>query len=249
MRSGLPTLEEIAGKLTKLKIDYSRAVDGLRDSTRLEALMFSILLSIPVFISAILHLRAEHSGNRRQTYIFKPLTLLLIILIALLAKNPVSGAYRWLIVAGLFCSLAGDIFLMLPSDRFIMGLVSFLLAHLCYIAAFAIDGAPKPLSLLLALPLLFYAFVMMRILWPHLGSMRMAVVVYMLVIMLMAWQALNRWTASAQGGSGLALSGALLFVASDSVLAVNRFKGRLPHAQALIMSTYFAAQLLIALSI
>ena len=65
---------------------------------------------------------------------------------------------------------------------------------------------------------------------------------------MMTWQALNRWLATGEAGSALALAGALLFVASDSALALNRFKGEFKGAQAVVLGTYFAAQWLIALS-
>ncbi|HEX8142808.1 MAG TPA: lysoplasmalogenase [Pyrinomonadaceae bacterium] len=205
------------------------------------------IISSLVVISALMHLRAECRGPRRNAYLFKPLTMLLIILIAWRAKNPVSEFYRYAILAGLACSLAGDIFLMLPADRFIAGLLSFLLAHLCYIAAFIFEGAHTA-GLLYAIPFIVYGALMLRVLLPGLGSMRAPVIVYMLVIMLMAWQALNRWMTTGQEGSAAAFAGALLFVVSDSILAVNRFKRRFPTAQLYVMSTYFMAQWLTALS-
>jgi uncharacterized membrane protein YhhN len=86
-------------------------------------------------------------------------------------------------------------------------------------------------------------------LWPNLGHMKRPVVIYISVILLMAWQAANRWIETNQPGSLIALMGAYLFVASDSILAVERFKGRFRSAQVLILGTYFAAQWLIALSV
>lgn len=209
--------------------------------------MLILLLSSLVIVSALFHLKAEVYGPRRNIYFFKPLTMVLIILTALQPKHTVSSFYRYAILCGLLFSLAGDIFLMLPTDRFIAGLVSFLLAHLCYIAAFTFEGAHAP-NFLYAMPFLMYGVVMVRILWPGLANMKAPVMVYMLVIIAMAWQALNRWTGTAEQGSALAFAGALLFVASDSLLAVNRFKKRIRGAQLYIMSTYFMAQWLIALS-
>jgi uncharacterized membrane protein YhhN len=205
------------------------------------------IISTLVVISALMHLRAEYYGPKRNTYLFKPLTMLLIILIAAKAKNPVSEFYRYAIVAGLVCSLAGDIFLMLPRERFIAGLFSFLLAHLCYIAAFMFEGA-HAFRLLYAIPFLVYGALMLRVLLPGLGSMKTPVIIYMLVIILMAWSALNRWLQTSQEGSAPAFTGAMLFVVSDSILALNRFKRRFPSAQLYIMTTYFMAQWLIALS-
>jgi len=209
--------------------------------------MLIVLLSSLVIVSALLHLRAEFRGPRRNIYLFKPLTMVLIILIAFETKHAVSSFYKYAILGGLLFSLAGDIFLMLPTDRFIAGLVSFLLAHLFYIAAFTFAGTHAP-NFLYAIPFLVYGAVMLRVLLPGLASMKAPVIVYMLVIIVMAWQALNSWAGTAEQGSVLAFAGALLFVASDSLLAVNRFKKKFRGAQAYIMSTYFMAQWLIALS-
>lgn len=204
-------------------------------------------LTVFVAISATLHILAEYRGPRTRVYIFKPLTMVFIILIALRAEAS-SPLYKYMVIAGLLFSLLGDIFLMLPSDRFIFGLASFLVAHLCYIAAFTFDGARRPM-LLTALPLLLYGLVMLRLLLPHLGKLKMPVVVYMLVILLMVWQALNRCINLGGSGSLLAFLGATLFAASDSLLALNRFRRRFASAQLLILSTYFTAQWLIAVSV
>jgi uncharacterized membrane protein YhhN len=71
----------------------------------------------------------------------------------------------------------------------------------------------------------------------------------MLVILLMAWQASNRYVSAGVSGSGLALAGACLFALSDSILALNRFRREFKSAQFLILASYFAAQWLIALSV
>ncbi len=77
----------------------------------------------------------------------------------------------------------------------------------------------------------------------------MPVVVYMVVILVMAWQAWERWHQTGQSAALLAFLGAVLFLISDSALAVNRFRGGYKSAQALTLSTYFAAQWLIARSV
>ncbi len=210
--------------------------------------MLILLLSSLVIVSALLHLWAEAYGPRRNIYFFKPLTMVLIILVAFETEHAVSPFYKYAIIGGLLFSLAGDIFLMLPTDRFIAGLVSFLLAHLCYIAAFTFEGAPRTPDLLYAIPFLIYGVAMLGILMPGLGKMKAPVIVYMLVIIVMAWQALNRWAMTAEQGSALAFAGAMLFVASDSFLAVNRFRKRVGGTQLYIICTYFMAQYLIALS-
>jgi uncharacterized membrane protein YhhN len=209
--------------------------------------MLTAILTLLTLLSAALHLRAEYLGPRYHVYVFKPLTMVFILLIALQTRWPGFSRYKVAIVAGLLFSLAGDVFLMLPSDRFIAGLVSFLVAHLFYIAAFT-SGTGFGLSWR-ALPCAIYGFLMFSILLPHLGKMKLPVAVYMVVILVMAWQAWERWHQTGQSAALLAFLGAVLFVISDSALAVNRFRGQYASAQALILSTYFAAQWLIARSV
>jgi uncharacterized membrane protein YhhN len=207
------------------------------------------LLSPPIFVAALLTIVAEYRGPRRLVYACKPLATTLILALAL-ATGGDDRAYTALIGVGLACSLAGDIFLMLPQDRFIPGLVSFLVAHLAYIAAF-IRAADRPLagtSVLPLIPLLVYGIVVFAILRPHLGPLMVPVLAYMLVILLMAWRAIDYARQDPTPGPRAAALGALLFVLSDSALALNRFARPFRAAPALILGTYFAAQWLIALS-
>ena len=210
--------------------------------------MLTVLLTALASVSAILHVRAEYRGALRETYIFKPLTMVFIILIAALANVRVSPVYKYLIIGGLCVSLLGDIFLMLPPRMFLPGLVSFLVAHLFYIAAFTLTGAGVPPSVWL-IPFLLYGCLMFWVLSEYLGKLKIPVAVYMLVILLMGSEALNRWLRTGQLGSGSAFLGALLFIASDSLLAVNRFKGKSHHAPLYVMSTYYSAQWFITHSI
>jgi uncharacterized membrane protein YhhN len=213
--------------------------------------MPTLILSPLIALAALATIRAEYRGPRRQVYLCKPLTTIAILALALARAVPEPRPYAVAILAGLTLSLAGDIFLMLPQDRFIAGLVSFLLAHIAYIVAFAgTDGAPlSRRSALLLLPPLLHGVVVYRRLLPHLGALRLPVLVYMLVIVAMAWRALDRWATWRDGASLAAALGALLFVASDSILAFDRFAGRFAPAQAIVLGTYFAAQWLIAISV
>lgn len=205
------------------------------------------LLSVAAALCAALTIAAQYRQSKRLEYVCKPLATASILLIALLADDPLTARYQVLIVLGLTASLAGDVFLMLP-DRFLPGLINFLVAHLFYIAAFTLEGdGTAPLWYLA--PFVLYGVLMLRWLWPHLGSLRGPVIVYMAVILLMAWQAANRWIETRQDGTLLALAGAYLFVMSDSALAVERFRGAWRSAPFWVLSTYFAAQWLIALSV
>ena len=207
-----------------------------------------ILLILLILASAVLDIAADYRGQRRLVYVLKPLTTLLILVLAAQAPPSTPPIYQAWIVTGLAFSLAGDVFLMLPSNRFVAGLVSFLVAHLCYIAAFTAGGGFRFTPWLL-LPCVVYAAVLLRILLPHSGRMKPPIAVYGIVIATMAWQALERWADLQTSGASLALAGAVLFVLSDSALAVNRFARPFRSAQAVVLSTYWAGQLLIALSV
>ena len=209
---------------------------------------FGISATAAAALSTWLHIRAESRGPRWQVYLFKPLTTSLLLLLAALSPSAHGSRYQLAVALGLACSLIGDVFLMLPSDRFVPGLASFLLAHLAYVVAFT-SGVPFSTDPAVALPLLAAAAPLLWLLWPRLGRLRLPVLLYTATILLMVWQAWGRSWALPTPGSALAAAGATLFMVSDALLAVNRFHHSFRSGQALIMATYVAAQALIGLSV
>jgi uncharacterized membrane protein YhhN len=190
-----------------------------------------------VVVSAVAEIAAEATRRRRAIYMLKPLTTALIVILAAVLPNQVSSVYRTAIIVGLLFSLAGDVFLMLPSDRFVAGLASFLLAHVCYIAAFVSVTTAR--SVVAGMLLLAWGGFLLGRLWSRLGALRLPVTLYAAVLLAMAW--------TATGTS--AAAGAILFVASDSALALERYDRKHRWGQTVVLSTYFIAQTLIALSI
>lgn len=179
-------------------------------------------------------------------YVLKPLTMALIFLTAILGGNDLA-VYKLMIIGGLICSLIGDIFLMLPTDRFLPGLGAFLLAHIFYIIAFASDI--NSLSWWPLIPLIIWGIVFFLFISPALGKLKIPVIIYIVIILIMTWLAWERWIQMVQTETLLVLIGAVLFAISDNILAANRFKGAFKPAQALNLITYFTAQLLIASSV
>ncbi|MEQ3696213.1 MAG: lysoplasmalogenase [Pseudomonadales bacterium] len=184
--------------------------------------------------------------------ILKPLTTLLIIFLAASFITDPNGDQQWtalLIVAGLCLSLAGDIFLQRETKWFRFGLGSFLLAHLAYIFAIVIPGTGISfvggygMSAAIAVCCLAAIYLPMH---HHLEKERIPVAIYAIVIGALLFVALLQWL---NGGSLVFLVGVILFSISDSLLAVNRFVKPWPTAQYQVMSTYYSAQLLIALSL
>ena len=205
------------------------------------------LLSLATAIAALSTIWAKSTERERWVYVFKPLTTILILLLALQAPDD-PCRYKALIVLGLLFSLSGDIFLMLPQDRFIPGLIGFLLAHLSYTAAFALPRGLR-FSIWWVLPGITWALVLLWLLRGNLDSMRIPVFVYALIILTMAGQALERNAATGTSAERWAAIGAVLFVISDSALALNRFRRRYKGADAVVLGTYYIAQWLIALSV
>ena len=185
--------------------------------------------------------------------LFKPLTMAIAIVYVANHAYPMSATGRfglngscWLLLSALLGSLAGDVFLMLSEHLFIPGLVSFLLAHLCYIALFKQGvgwfGHRGALGGTLALGIGMYAF-----LWQGglPAALRVPVAVYVVVIALMAAQAWGRHAALRERSSLAVALGACCFMLSDSLLATNRFVQPLPLSQLWVLATYYAAQVLI----
>jgi uncharacterized membrane protein YhhN len=182
-------------------------------------------------------------------YVFKPLTTVLILVLALLPGMHLSDAYTRAILLGLLLSLVGDIWLVLPGDRFIQGLGSFLLAHICYAFAFR-AGASSPGFIWVAIALAAIGSVVLAYLWNGLSSaLKGAVSAYVLAILLMAALAVGRALSVPSAGSLSAAAGALLFVVSDATLAIDRFRKPFHLVHIVVLGTYFAAQLLIAASV
>ena len=208
---------------------------------------FAILLFAFAVLAGIANLVADYRGPRWLVYVAKPLTTTLL-LVAAASMHTGDRRYQLAILAGLACSLAGDVFLMLPRDHFIAGLASFLVAHIAYIIAFTrgTSFASRPLLLL---PYAIAAGTVLTILWPHLGKLKLPVAVYVAVIVVMAWQAATRADVHPAIATCAAAAGAALFVISDTTLAIDRFGKPFRAAQAIVMSTYVAAQMLIAFSV
>ncbi len=208
--------------------------------------MWGYSLLFLVFFSAMSCIWFAEHEPRWLFYLLKPLTMILICLTAILGGNDLS-VYKVMIIGGLACSLVGDIFLMLPADRFLPGLIAFLLAHLCYITAFA--SGINSLSWWPLIPLAVWGFGFYLFISPALGKLKIPVIIYIVIILTMTWLAWERWIQTGQIEILLVLIGAVLFAISDTILAANRFKGPFKPARALNLVTYFGAQWLIASSV
>lgn len=203
--------------------------------------MSATLVGILSGIGAV-HLIAYYTGHRVVAGVLKAApVLVLAVLVATVgpAGRPVA--------LGLLASAVGDVSLVFPAG-FLVGLSAFFAAHLCYIAAFSTGAALTPLSIGAAVVLALVAGGMLRYLWPHVrhSRARIPIVVYVAALATMTWCAVARGTLSGAGRPEMAAAlGAVSFLVSDGVLAVNRFARPFAGAHAVVMVTYYAAQMLI----
>jgi uncharacterized membrane protein YhhN len=168
------------------------------------------------------------------------------LVVVALAIEPTHENARWAVVAALVLSMAGDVFLMLPSDRFIAGVGSFFLAHVAYIVGFRmIGGSTSALIVGAALVAVFASTVGRRIVLavraaePALAA---PVSAYVAVISVMVATAIATRNV-------LASVGAIVFMSSDTLIAWNRFVQPLSWAPVTIMVTYHLAQTALVLSL
>jgi len=180
-------------------------------------------------------------------YDFKPLTMILIILLAILTGWGEPIPYKYLILSALIFSLIGDLFIMLQRQNPIKGLLAFLIAHIFYIAAF-LQGIEFFHSLIL-IPIFVYAAIFFIYLQKGLNKLRIPVLIYIVAISLMGCMAVNRYLNLQDEKSLLAFLGAVFFLVSESFWAINRFKKPFAWAEIIILGTYFSAQTLLALSV
>jgi len=185
-------------------------------------------------------------GIKPLEYVAKPLTIALLLGVAA-ALTPVDDVRRDYFAAALVLSLAGDVVLMLPGDLLLAGLGAFLVAHVDYILGLRHDG-PDVGSLALALlgvavlTLPLGGRIAVALAASGQSELRLAVIAYVFVLSVMVAFALAT-------GSLLASAGAWLFLASDALLAWDRFVQPLRHSRLGVIVTYHLAQALLVVSL
>lgn len=185
------------------------------------------------------------AGPELAHWAAKPLAGLGMLLVA---AAGVQGSYRTLIMAGLVCALAGDVLLLAGSSWFLAGLACFLGTQLCYIGAFW-PGVGFRAASIARLVYVTLGVAMVAALWPVLGPvMRVAIAVYAAFLVTMAGQAAARWAVLRTPLARSAGLGAVFFLLSDGMLALDRWRAQFPGARLAVLATYYLAQWLIARS-
>ncbi|MEM7040819.1 MAG: lysoplasmalogenase, partial [Bacteroidota bacterium] len=179
-----------------------------------------------------------------------------IWVLATISFMGIPGIWGPLMGFGFLLSSVGDVSLAF-SDRnkhqgnkdaaeklFIVGLGSFLLAHVVYVVAFAWIGVFDWSRWWLLILLAGYAIGMVVVLSPKLGEMRIPVFLYIAVIAAMAFFA----TITIMPRPWVLISGAILFMLSDSMIAIDKFLSPYPWSKYFIMTTYYGGQFLMCMA-
>ncbi len=199
------------------------------------------------WVLAILDVLGIATGFETLHFTVKP--LLIPVLMLLLHKTQSSVPGKNVLMSGLFFSWMGDVFLLFEYKQplfFIFGLASFLITHIFYIVYFlGIRSANA--SLLKKQPLLValvpaYGILLVWMLYPDLGDLKLPVMVYAAVICTMLLCSLHIYLKVNKKAAVLYVLGAAAFVVSDSLLAINKFYEPFAYAGVFIMLTYCAAQ-------
>ncbi|HEX7846414.1 MAG TPA: lysoplasmalogenase [Chitinophagaceae bacterium] len=203
-------------------------------------------------LTLALHIASDYLPLSYLSYITKPLLMILLLTGFISASKGLHSALKkWVIIALIF-SWVGDVLLMFQEKEplfFLLGLSAFLLAHIFYILFF--HGIKKEESISsrwwLLVPVVVYYTVLIGVLYPHLADMKVPVPVYGIVISFMLLLALHTLFIKNKTAGQWMAAGAMFFIISDSVLAINKFYQSFEAANIIIMLTYGLAQLFIVL--
>ena len=193
----------------------------------------------------------EKNGNQKGKLPTKTILSCLFIFTALVQTHPIP-VYFYLMLIGLIFCLGGDVFLALPQERmFLLGLVSFLLGHVLYVVCFFYVADVSQWTMIGGLVGLLVSGLVFWWLRPHLGSMLVPVIAYVIVITVMvigAWTVLGD-TKLSYAGRLLIFIGAVSFYLSDLFVARDRFL-RSEFSNRLIgLPMYYCGQFLLAFSV
>jgi len=204
----------------------------------------SIIAKLLFWLVSLLHISGIVLENSQLQFFTKPFIILLLIVLYAVS---VSQRSKWYIFALVF-SFLGDVLLMGEGEiYFIIGLVSFLMAHLLFIKIIASKlTVIKTASLLKSIiPFGIFLVFLLSLLFPHLYGLKIPVFIYGTVISIFGITATIWFLQKKSLGAMFMFSGAIVFAISDSVLAINKFYYTDQTLRIIVMITYILAQYLI----
>ncbi len=209
---------------------------------------YSILLFAAILIADLVAVQLHH---KMAEFIFKPLIIIWLMAYFILQLRTVQSSLKKWIIAALFFSWIGDVLLMWKNDHslfFLLGLSSFLVAHIFYILFFHFIKRKENVKSRWYFVLIvgLYYVIIKNLLSPYLGDMKLPVSIYAVFISFMVMLSLHMPLIKNRIAGFLMMTGALLFFISDSLLAISKFYQSFEMAGVFVMITYGSGQLFIA---
>lgn len=197
---------------------------------------------IAVCFSAWLYVDASYRGPAWQRWVFKPVTLILLLFLAWQA--PMFNAICYLVLAGLCASLIGDALTLLPRQRLLYAIGAFFLSHLLYTIWFA---SQMTLSFFWPLPLILLVIgaLLLAVLWTRLEALRIPVMTFIAMTLVMVWLAGELWFLRPTSPALSGFVGAALLLLGHAVWLIGHYRGRFRADTAISSACYFAGHFLI----
>ena len=203
----------------------------------------ALVISLLFLVISVFEIYGTIQNSKLLEFIFKPLiTVSLALLYIVSVKKP-----SFLFISALFFSFWGDVLLLFPEKYFVLGLVSFLLTHLIFIKIIRgfISNVDSRLFLKSAIFFVAYFGGIIYLIFENLNELLIPVLVYGLVISTFGTFATVNYIKNKATENLWLLVGALIFILSDSIIAINKFYMENASLGSLIMITYIVAQYLI----
>ncbi|MFV9997223.1 MAG: lysoplasmalogenase [Arsenophonus endosymbiont of Dermacentor nuttalli] len=201
---------------------------------------------LAVLFSGWLYIDAAYRGPQWQCWLFRPVTLLLLIFWAWSAN--ISYASGYLIIAGLLVMLIADGWQMLSSERLLPPISLLSLSYLLYTISFAMQMNFTFFLPLLAILLILSAIVLV-IIWAHLGTLRTPSIVLLLMSFIMVWVAGEQYFGLAREHNFSIMIGAFLLFIANTTWLIAKFRYPFKASKATITAGYFIGQFLIVRSL
>ncbi|MEK9498837.1 lysoplasmalogenase [Photorhabdus sp. P32] len=201
---------------------------------------------IAVFLSGWLYVDAAYRGPNWQRWLFRPITLLLLLLWAWQAPElHISG---YLICLGLFTALISDALRMLPSKYSLLSLGTLFLCYLFYTVSFVLQ---MNFSFFFPLPLILLVLgsIILLVIWNKLEKMRWPVVASVVMLLIMVWMAGEQYFSLNTDYGFSLLAGSILLLLSHSFWLINHYRLQLKSSKAIVATCYFIGHFLIIRSI
>ncbi|PHM74467.1 lysoplasmalogenase [Xenorhabdus kozodoii] len=201
---------------------------------------------LAVFFSGWLYIDAAYRGTHWQQWVFRPVTMLLLLLWAWQAPNFELSSY--LIIAGLLTALLSDTLRMLPSKYSLFSFIALFLSYLLYTISFALQ---MDFSFFFPIPLILLVVggVVILTVWTRLDNTRWRVVDSFVMALVMVWVAGEHYFSLGNDSRFSVMAGAILLLLAHSINLIDRYRFSFKSSKAIVAACSFIGHFLIIRSL